>query len=83
MTDKRRITGPLKRADWLPTDEQIEAMIADQKKQRIRNARRVDDGPLTIMVEDGFGRTPGFDKPVPWYLRAWRRFLRRACNVLH
>lgn len=78
MTEKRRIKGPLKRSDWLPTDRQIAAIVAAQREQRQRNARRVDDGPLTILVEDGFGRTPGFDKPAPWYLRAWRRFWLRV-----
>jgi hypothetical protein len=65
---------PVEYPKWLPSPAQIEAAIAQQRAERERLARRVDDGPMTILVSGGYGPTPGFDKPIP----RWRR----VCNFI-
>jgi hypothetical protein len=63
---------------WLPSPAQIEVAVARQRAERERLARRIDDGPLTILAPEGYGPTPGFSEPVP----AWRRIWNRICNKL-
>lgn len=68
---------------YMPTEAEIQAAIARQRQQRRDLARRVDDGPLTILVEPGaFGPTPRHEKlPQPkWYIRFYnlvRKVFRR------
>ena len=77
----RKINGPLRGQDWLPSPEQIDAYVQQQREQRERMARRVDDGPVTILAAEGFGPTPGFDKPVPRYQRVLRRVGRSVVDI--
>jgi hypothetical protein len=58
----------------IPTRAEVEAAALVQRAERHRLARRVDDAPETILFDDRMGRTPGFDEPVPRWLRLWRRF---------
>jgi hypothetical protein len=69
-SNRRRWDGT---ASWLPTPEQIAAANLERADERRRLAKRIDDGPLTVLHHEGYGKTPGHDKPVPKWLRIWRR----------
>jgi hypothetical protein len=58
----------------IPTRAEVEAAALVQRAERHRLARRVDDAPETILFDDRMGVTPGFNEPVPRWLRLWRRF---------
>ena len=58
----------------IPSKDEIEVAALVQRAQRYSLSRRVNDNPETVMFDDGYGRTYGFDEPVPM----WKRSVRRA-----
>ena len=66
---------------WLPSEAQIQAAIAIQRLEREMLARRVNDDPQTILAPVGYGKTPGFDKPIPAHQRIINRIVNWITNV--